>query len=63
LVSHLHQLGDRALAGFLDDLSCEVGCAASIERLLAKYRGLDRETLTSLGVDRFALAPLRAVGR
>ncbi len=62
LVAHLHRLGPRALAEFLDALSVAHGIGPAIVRQLEQYHRLDRLTLAALRGDRFAPAPTRRVG-
>ena len=60
LVSHLHHLGPRPLAEFLNALSVEHGIGAEIAAKLEDYRNIDPVSLRTFGGDRFAAAPLHA---
>lgn len=61
LVEDLHQLGPRALAGFLNDLARAEGIGDAIVEWLGRYRRLSPELLRAVGGDRFPRAPMRMV--
>jgi hypothetical protein len=61
LVIHLHALGPRVLAEFLDALAAEHGIGAEIAQQLKDYRNLSPDEVTITGADRFPFAPTRRV--
>ena len=62
LVSHLHGLGPRPLAEFLDALAIENGIGAAIIAKLAEYGRLSPSIVAAVGGDMFPLVPLREIG-
>jgi hypothetical protein len=62
-VEHLHELGPRAMAEFLDELARRYDIADAIRDLLADYGRLSPDELGVTGGDRFAPAPARRVSR
>jgi hypothetical protein len=62
LVAHLHSLGPRAFAEFLDELAMAHGIVADILARLELYAHLRAEQLSACRGDRFAPAPVRAIG-
>jgi hypothetical protein len=62
LVLHLHGLGPRPLAEFLNALATEHGIGAEIVVKLREYQRLDADVVSALGAHGFAPAPLRQVG-
>lgn len=62
LVTALHRLGPRVVFELLDELDRHLGLGDDIDRRLERYARLDLDVLHAVGGDRFAPAPLRAVG-
>jgi hypothetical protein len=62
LVLHLHALGPRPLAEFLNALATEHDISAEIVAKLREYQRLDAGVVSALGAHRFAPAPLRQIG-
>ena len=59
---HLHNLGPRALAGFLEDLSDRIGGMPATLGLLAEFeRRLTPAMIDAAGGHRFAPRPLHEV--
>ena len=52
----------RLVAELLDEIARHHGLAEDIDRRLAAYAALDPDLLHQVGGDRFAPAPIRAVG-
>jgi hypothetical protein len=52
----------RAVFELFDELARHHGIGDDIDRRLARYAALDPAVLAVVGGDRFAAAPLRAVG-
>lgn len=61
-IERLHHLGVRAVFELFDELARHHGIGDDIDRRLARYAALDPAVLAVVGGDRFAAAPLRAVG-
>jgi hypothetical protein len=53
LVGHLHRLGPRATAEFLDKLGARYLIRTGIEQQLEDYGRLNPKTLAAIGGDRF----------
>ncbi|WP_431269029.1 hypothetical protein [Dankookia sp. P2] len=61
-VEHLHQLGPRATAELLSELTARIGGMPALLDLLAEYqRRLSPKLLRSAGGDRFPRRPLHEV--
>ena len=59
---HLHKLGPRAVAGFLEDLADHIGGMPAALGLLAKYeQRLSPAMIRAAGGDRFPPRPLHGV--
>lgn len=59
---HLHTLGPRALAGFLEDLAGRMGGMPAILGLLAEYRArMSLDMVLAARADRFPPRPLSLV--
>lgn len=58
---HLHALGPRAVAGFLEDVVDWFGLEAGVLELLRDYDRLTPEMLRVTGGDRFPPLPLHLV--
>jgi hypothetical protein len=50
---HLHSLGARALAGFLEDLATQADCLSATLALLEDYRRLTPGIVRAVGANRF----------
>ena len=52
-VTAVHRLGARALYELLREIGAIAGTRTTIDRIVARYAGLDPELLRALGADRF----------
>jgi hypothetical protein len=59
---HLHRLGARAVAGYIEDLAARIGGMPAALKLLCEYeQRLTPELIRATGGDRFPPQPLREV--
>jgi hypothetical protein len=52
----------RLVAELLDEIARHHGLVEDIDRRIAAYAGIDPDLLRQVGGDRFAPAPIRAIG-
>ncbi len=62
-VQQVHRLRDRVFGELLAEIGAERGITTIIDQKLARYAGLEPETLEATGGDRFWPAPLHEARR